>query len=161
MVDQDQRALVIGCGNPLRRDDALGIIAARRLGEILEEDRAEILADHQLTPEMAEAVSRASFVLFLDASELGIPGEMREIGVFPQTEDEAFSHHLDPPALLAYACRFYGRAAPAVSLMITGEDFGFGEGLSATVEDRLPELVQRAAQIIMELSPASAGSTCC
>ena len=50
--------LVIGWGNPLRGDDAFGFLAAERLIPLLPE--AEVLAVHQLTPELMDSVRQAS-----------------------------------------------------------------------------------------------------
>jgi hydrogenase maturation protease len=69
------RVLIVGYGNPLRGDDGLGWHAAEALRAALPE--AEILAVHQLTPELAEDASRAELVIFLDAAETGAPGEWR------------------------------------------------------------------------------------
>jgi len=45
---------IIGCGNSLRGDDAFGRLAARRLQDLIHDSEIEILAVHQLTPELME-----------------------------------------------------------------------------------------------------------
>nr|MDQ2730551.1 hydrogenase maturation protease [Armatimonadota bacterium] len=67
-------ALVIGYGNPLRRDDGLGPMAAQRLAALADPLRVQVLTPYQLSPELAEPISQARFVLFIDASEEGVPG---------------------------------------------------------------------------------------
>ena len=62
------RALIIGYGNPLRGDDGLGWRAAEQLAEIIPQSEAEVIACHQLTPELAEPISRARLVIFIDMS---------------------------------------------------------------------------------------------
>ncbi len=61
--------LIIGYGNLLRGDDAVGCHAAHELEQHYRDDpEVEVIATQQLTPEMAEDVSRCGLVLFLDAS---------------------------------------------------------------------------------------------
>ena len=61
--------LVIGYGNPLRGDDGAGWKAAELLAEDPRLAGAVVLARHQLTPELADDVSRASLVVLVDASQ--------------------------------------------------------------------------------------------
>jgi hydrogenase maturation protease len=63
------RKLIIGYGNPLRGDDDVGWEAASRLAAALPSEAVHILAVHQLTPELAEAVSEADLLIFVDASD--------------------------------------------------------------------------------------------
>jgi hydrogenase maturation protease len=72
-----QDVLIIGYGNPLRSDDGVGWQAAELLTDDPRLADAQILACHQLTPELAEDVSRAGFVVLIDAStEPGVPGSV-------------------------------------------------------------------------------------
>jgi hydrogenase maturation protease len=57
--------LVIGIGNPLRRDDGAGWWLARRAEPWL--PAAQLRTVHQLTPELAEDLAAAARVLFIDA----------------------------------------------------------------------------------------------
>src|SRR5579871_5175875 len=68
------RLLIVGYGNPIRSDDAVGYLAAERLRQVLTEADIAILSVHQLTPELAEPVSRAARVIFIDAAATGEPG---------------------------------------------------------------------------------------
>src|SRR5579863_2441204 len=61
------RTLIIGIGNPLRGDDGLGWRAVESLRQIASLQEVETVTCHQLTPEMAESVSRAERVVFIDA----------------------------------------------------------------------------------------------
>src|SRR5262245_29107852 len=72
-----RRVLIIGYGNPLRADDGVGWQAARHLAELLRDEPIEILALHQLTPELAEPISRADLIIFIDASNEGQPGSWK------------------------------------------------------------------------------------
>ena len=57
------KPLVIGYGNSLRGDDGAGPYAARLLQNMNDEGGWDIVACHQLTPELAETISRASLVI--------------------------------------------------------------------------------------------------
>jgi hydrogenase maturation protease len=116
--------LIIGYGNPLRGDDAVGYQVAESLGAI---------AVHQLTPELMEPISRASRVVFIDAAATGIPGTVEERAVLPQPAT-AFTHHATPEALLAGARALYGSCPPATLITIAGADFELGHPLSAPVQ---------------------------
>src|SRR5579884_2097858 len=69
--------LVIGYGNPLREDDAVGLRAA----ELVDSGAYRC---HQLTPELASVVADASMVIFLDAARCEKPGEIRFSAVHPE-----------------------------------------------------------------------------
>ena len=61
--------LIIGYGNPMRGDDAIGCHAARELEQHFWNDpTVEVMATQQLTPEMVDDILQRDFVLFLDAS---------------------------------------------------------------------------------------------
>ena len=69
-IRNSQFAILLLCyGNPLRRDDGVGWVIGERLAEMLREDVADVRVLHQLTPELAEPISRAGAVIFIDAAE--------------------------------------------------------------------------------------------
>jgi hydrogenase maturation protease len=113
--------LVIGYGNSLRGDDGAGPFVARQLG-------AGALACHQLTPELAEPISRAQQVIFVDA-HAGVPaGQIAIQRVQPRAS--AALHRFDPETLLFWSQQLYGRAPEALLIGIGAESFDLGESLS-------------------------------
>ena len=125
--------LIIGYGNPLRGDDAVGYEAAVRLGG---------LAVQQLTPELTDAISQAAQVIFIDAGSTGEPGTIERRTLAPAAgERAAFTHYATPEALLAGAHHLFGRCPPAVLITIAGSDFGLGQPLSEPVRQALEHLV--------------------
>jgi len=135
-------ALILGYGNSLRADDGLGRRVAEELGG---------LSLHQLTPELAEPVSRAELVVFVDAAETGTPGEWRSVEVTPsESGGRLFTHHVDPASLLEAARVLYGRAPRAWLFTMTGESFDLHEGLSCTITNALPELIQAIRRILSQ-----------
>jgi len=141
MVDCPDSVLVIAWGNPLREDDAVAWHVLEGLRSLKPRPGLPALHlrhAHQLTPEMAECVSRAAGVVFVDARRDGTPGEVRCEEVAPSVGRNPLAHSLSPQALLLYAEQFDGRAPRAVILTIAGERFGMGEALSPAVRRAVP-----------------------
>ena len=135
--------LIIGWGNPLRADDGLGWVAAERLEQIFA-GQAEVRVSHQLMPEFAEEISRSGLVVFIDAACDNSRGEVRSERIEPRcSASAAFSHQLDPAALLGMAERLYGSCPEAYLFSMGGRSFGYGEELSPEVQSGLPELLKR------------------
>ena len=145
------RILIIGYGNPLRSDDGFGWRAAERLSELIRDPEIEVLALHQLTPELMDSLSRAEFAIFIDACEGPEPGLMAERQVAPQSSGQAsFTHHVTPEALLGGARLLYGRAVEAIMITVAGADFSLGAELSAGVAARLEEVIAAVLRRIEE-----------
>ena len=143
------KVMVIGYGNPLRTDDAIGWRAAGELSAELADDDVEIIACHQLTPEMAEPLSQTKLVVFIDACTDGSPGRVSRCEIEPAAfTPDMMSHHLDPASLLACAKELYGRAPKAVVICVSGECFGFGRELTATVERAFPGVMELARHLV-------------
>jgi hydrogenase maturation protease len=144
------RVLIIGYGNPLRSDDGLGWYAAVQLFRSSASRDVEVLPCHQLTPDLAEAVSHADTVVFLDSTHEGTPGELRCREIEPVEGSASFSHHLSPEIVLGIARDLYGAYPHAWLLTICGHCFEPGETLSAEVARRLPDLKARVREVTTE-----------
>jgi hydrogenase maturation protease len=140
-------ALNVGYGNPLRGDDGLGWHAAERLRTVIQNAGVEILAVHQLAPELMETLSRAGRAIFRDAAVGRVPGEM-VVGQVLACPSAVFTHHATPAALLAGAKALYGHAPEATLITVTGADFSVSEGLSPVVRDRLDDIVLSALRLL-------------
>jgi hypothetical protein len=66
-----RQALVIGYGNTLRGDDAVGQVVARALAGEAAIEGVEVIACHQLMPELAECIDAADMLLFITAKLYG------------------------------------------------------------------------------------------
>jgi len=127
-VKQDRGAvLVIGYGNRLRGDDAVGplvaeAVAAWRLPGV------ETIAVHQLTPELAERLAEAGCAVFVDATTAAskVAGRRVRAGAAPS----ALGHALDPGGLLGLALQAFGRAPVAWLLTVPTGAFEVDAGLS-------------------------------
>ena len=157
MVECPDSVLVIAWGNPLREDDAVAwhvLEGLRTLRPRPSLPALHLRHAHQLTPEMAECVSRARGVVFVDARRDGTPGEVRCEPIEPGAGTNPLAHSLSPQALLLYAEHLYGRAPQAVVLSIAGERFGMGEALSTPVRRAIP----RAIRVVLRQAKAWAGT---
>jgi hydrogenase maturation protease len=144
-IDCPDSVLVIAWGNPLREDDAVAwhvLEGLRSLKPRPSLPPMKLRHAHQLAPEMAECVSQAQGVVFIDARRDGQPGEVRCEEIAPAAGSNPLAHSLSPQALLLFAEQLYGRAPKAVMLSIAGERFGMGEELSPVVRRALPRAIR-------------------
>lgn len=133
--------VLIGYGNPLRRDDAAGPVLARLVEAWGGRDDMKVLTPHQLVPELAEdlAESGVTAAVFLDAAvndrEGGGMIVIRPVG--SERASPLFGHYFSPGDLLQYVKLLRGTALPAWQITIPGNDFGYGEGFSRHTEQKL------------------------
>jgi hydrogenase maturation protease len=135
--------LIIGYGNLLRGDDAVGCRAAYVLEQLFHDDpEVEVIASQQLTPEMAEDIALRDFVLFLDAATGEKPGTLRQTRVSPWPGPTGFTHQLSPSSLLSAAEQLYGDAPEAMSITLAGWSFDLSNRPSPGAAQRLPGMVR-------------------
>lgn len=149
------RVLIIGYGNPSRRDDGAGLAVVNglrgRLGlSALDETadgfddlgrRLDTLFLQQLTPELAETLAQYEHVVFVDA-HLGLYPELVRRGTLrPQLDPALVSHHLKPGHLLALVEQLFGQAPTAELISIRGFDFDFGATLSPATAEGVEQVV--------------------
>jgi len=137
----DRRDLVIGIGNPLRRDDGVGWWLARRARRLRPAPR--VLAVQQLTPELVEVLAAARRVLFIDAwlpqAGTAAPARLLPLSLPPAgAGGGAFSHQLDPPQLLAITALLHGRTPSAWLLLLPAHALEHGARLSPAMRRQLP-----------------------
>ncbi len=125
-----EAVLIVGYGNELRCDDAAGVLAAEAVQD-LHLDGVEVTTGRQLLPEMAEAVSRARGVIFLDAVDAGADATVERKSITPSSARDVLTHACDPQTLLALAEALYGHCPKAWCVTIPGEDFEIGRRVSA------------------------------
>jgi hydrogenase maturation protease len=137
------KALIIGYGNPLRGDDGLGWHAAQRLAAMLPEQEAQVIACHQLTPELAEPMSRADLVVFIDAVSQEPAGRLSTQRITAAAALSCpFSHHVTPAMLLAWAQRLYSSCPEAILCSVSSQCFDCSEELSPPVAEVVPKLLE-------------------
>jgi hydrogenase maturation protease len=143
--------LVVGYGNSLRGDDGVGWHAASRLAGDPRLAGARVLAHHQLLPELAVDVSRASLVVLVDAAADGDPGAVSVRRVQPRrTETATWSHHLTPESLAGLAEALYGAVPPIVLVSVAAGSFADGDRLSGALQQALPEVVEVVTDVVSQ-----------
>lgn len=150
-AETEVEILVIGIGNPLRGDDAIGWFAAQTLAERVDSDRVTTMALHQLTPEWAKAMSRMKMVIFIDAAEGQAAGTISIKEIYPSDSPPSMTHLLSPQGLLALSARLYHSTPRTYLCTVGGGDFGHKEELSAPVEAACAVLVQRVDEMIQSV----------
>jgi len=140
--------LILAYGNPLRGDDGMGPEAGERLRSVIHDPDVEIRTMHQLTPELMEPISRAARVIFIDACEGAVPGEISGRAIVPSTAATRFTHHATPEGLLAGARALYGRAAEATVVAVAGAEFSLSSGLSPAVARSLDGVVAATLRLL-------------
>jgi hydrogenase maturation protease len=140
--------LVVGYGSTLRSDDGVGWHVAARLAADPRLAGAEVLARHQLTPELAADVARATLVVLVDATVGGEPGTVSVQRVRPRRPVPAgWSHHLDPESLAGLAEALYGPTPPVLLVGVAAVSLAPGDRLSAPLERALPAVAEVVVRV--------------
>ena len=142
---QNKKVLILGIGNRLRGDDAVGSILAERLDQKVAVpviDAGDV-PENYLGPIEA---SRADLVLVLDAADLGAsPGDLSLIEM-NQLKDMGIATHASNLALLFQAIP-ESRRPEALLVAIQPEQTEAGLGLSRSVEHTMKGLEQLFVQL--------------
>jgi hydrogenase maturation protease len=155
------RTLIIGYGNPYRHDDGVGLVVINLLRErvglralALDEDGMDNLGYpidtimlHQLLPELVPIVANYRRLIFVDAHTGAIPDDIKIVEILEEYGFQAVTHHLSPQMLLALAKNATGQVPLSHLVSIRGENFDFGEGLSAACSERAKDAVDRILEM--------------
>ena len=133
--------LVIGYGNTLRGDDGVGPRVAETIGN-LHLPGVRTLICPLLTPELADPVSRAEKVIFVDAA-VDAPKFVQWRKLEPNDTSQLMAHAADPRTLLAISRDVFGRAPEAWWLTIPAVDLSFTEDFSPEAERGFDEAVKK------------------
>lgn len=140
------RILIIGYGNPLRGDDGIGWRAAQVLSDQFHLPEVQVVACYQLTPELAQDVSGAETVIFVDAARDLLPGKVRCEPIVTAADAQhsppvSYSHHVSPSTILNVCRELYLVEPRAFLVSVGGERFDDVDGLSATAVQGLNEVI--------------------
>ncbi len=155
--------LVIGYGNTLRGDDGVGPRVAEAVGQ-MRLPGVRTLICPLLTPELADPISRAGKVVFVDAElvagyTLQVAGlasstcnlqpstfnhrEVQWRKLEPNETSQLMAHAADPRTMLALARDVFGRVPEAWWLTIPAVDLGFREDFSPEARHGFEEAVKK------------------
>jgi len=141
------RVVIAGIGNPLRRDDFVGVKIVRELQDSV--SSSVYLIECETVPEnFIDSIIRfnPSHVLIIDAAMLNLePGSSKLLGSKQLMERQVVSTHALP---LRIFCEYLARATNAkiALLLIQPRDTSFGEELTQEVQktaDRMARLLSR------------------
>jgi hydrogenase maturation protease len=155
----DQRRVVVGVGNRFRRDDSAGLEVAELLRERVARDVQVRTLEGEPTT-LLDVLADAELTILVDAvATAGRPGEICRFDAthepVPNNVFGASTHAFGLGETIELA-RTLGRLNGRVLVYgITGEDFGAGEALSATVATAVQTA---AAAILQDLSGPAASS---
>jgi hydrogenase maturation protease len=145
-----KRALVLACGNSQRGDDGVALQIMVRLREDLCAPAAQFYSQRQWTPELAEPISQADIVIFVDAAMGLSPGSVacRQLQPAPGAS-LASTHRTSPEYLLQLAQEIYGSHPwRAYLVTVAGVAFEFGETLSEPVRRAIPRAEERIKALL-------------
>jgi hydrogenase maturation protease len=140
--------LTIGYGNPLRSDDAVGHHIAHALQDW--QPDVQVITAYQLTPELVEPISQATQVIFIDARIGEAAGTVILERVNPKQDTAAFTHHVNPAALLGSATIMYHTKPVGILISVAGACFDYGSILSPQLETLLPAIIAQVKQVIIQ-----------
>jgi len=120
-------ALVIGIGNPLRRDDGVAHAGVELCKGV---PGLEVRHVQQLVPEIADGLAAYDLVIFADADFSALDVTLQALEPDHAPPGAAFAHHLGPRDLVAIARGVFGFRGRAFLCRIPVSDVGAGEGLS-------------------------------
>lgn len=147
-----QDIIVIGYGNTLRSDDGAGQVVAEAVAAWgLPNVRSHSV--HQLTPELAEPISTANLVIFVDAYPIKKTEYDDEIAIQvqaiqPTETNEQIGHTANPRSLLALTQMVYGVSPSAWWILIPAINFEFGEQLSLITQNGIEAALEQINQLI-------------
>ena len=147
-MEGGRRTLVIGLGNPILRDDSVGLRVARALRSKLSgAPNVEVAEDFHGGLRLMERLVGFERAIVVDAILTGAaPGTLHVLGVDgPPTQRSASAHDLDLPTALTMGRQAGANLPKTEDILLVGieaEDvLNFGEQLSPEVEGAIPQAV--------------------
>ncbi len=141
--------LIVGYGNELRGDDAVGAQVANTVASWNLPQVSSIVV-HQLLPELATKLAAVDYVIFVDAC--GEESCARTIQLSPISATQsnrtatALTRAHSAQGLLALTQKLYGHTPQAWLLQVPTESFDFGKQLSSTAlrgSDQAVQTIER------------------
>ena len=154
MTETSARCLILACGNTLRSDDGIGPwLAAWAEEKFAAEPGVVVIARQQWTPDLAEDISRAAAVLFIDCSIASSPGSVSLVGVEPCGVVQGLAtHHSGAGELLGLARDLYGSLPRTAMLLTVGAGTTeLGETFSGAVLDGIPRACELMEQTVLKM----------
>jgi len=146
--NMQMRTIVLGVGNPILRDDGVGIHVVRRLKRLVNDP--DVMVDEAFTGGMnlLDMIVGYDRVIIVDAVKLK-EGKAGDVKRFPLEDFDTFSyrnpHDASLPAAIRYALKIgEGRIPKEIVIIgiIIKETTSFGEELSPKILEAVPRAVE-------------------
>lgn len=150
--------LILACGNTLRSDDGVGPWLATWAEErFAREPAVRVISRQQWTPDLAQEISTAESVIFIDCAVDMEPGTVRLARVQPLPAQAGLpTHHTGAAELLALNEElFVSRPRNALLLTVGAGLTEMGETFSRSVSDALPKACKTLETAVMGLLATS------
>lgn len=146
---KNTKTLIIGYGNTLRGDDGVGY----RIAEIIQQwnlDNIISIAVHQLTPDLAEKISKVDTVIFIDSVPISnINAAKLEIkSISTDQKSNNLVHHNTPQQLLALTQAIYQQLPTAYWILVPAINFNFSEELSPITKKYVNLTLEKIKEIL-------------
>ncbi len=146
------QCLILACGNTLRSDDGIGPwLAAWAEDRFADAPRIKVISRQQWTPDLAEDISTASSVLFIDCTIASDPGAVTLLDIEPEQANQGLAtHHHDAPKLLALTQELFGSLPAHRSLLTIGAgSTELGETFSEPVRNAIPDACRMIEETVL------------
>ncbi len=156
------RSLIIGYGNPIRGDDAIGPLVADQLLQTTLPPEVRVIARHILTAELIAELIDVEQVIFLDAAMNGVPGTVQCQPVTAELLPTVVLAHFQTPAeLLAWCMTLYGRAPQAWLISAVGAEFDYKHyQLSSQAQAAINLMIAEVMTLLNTINVATSGESC-
>ena len=157
-----KETLILGAGNPLRRDDGIGVEIIKLLS--IDQNRYRLPPEVDFVdggtdgPGLIEYLKEYKKVILIDAVEMGLPaGTVKTFSpdeaLIRIQKDSLSTHGFGIAELLKLAKEL--NITPELTIIgIQPENIGMGMGLSNTVRSRIDEIIAKVSGLISAHTPA-------
>jgi hydrogenase maturation protease len=151
------KILVIGIGNAYRRDDGVGLVAARRLKNQRSRRSFRVLEHSGEGADLMDCWEGADAVILIDAVRSGAkPGTLHRWNAgrrpLPARTFRGSSHAFSLVAAVELARVLRRLPAHLIVYGVEGQDFRAGTELSSETEEAVSDLVQRVLREVGQIS---------
>ena len=152
MTEGRPRILVLGLGNDILGDDAVGLLAARRLRALLPES-VDVVESGGGGLDLLDVLEGYDRAILLDAILTGKhpPGTILEFSAEDFKKDDCPSPHYAGLPTVIQLAESLGIRFPSIFQIVAVEvenPYEVLEGLSQPVETALPAIIERARRIV-------------
>lgn len=154
-VNESPKTIVLGLGNPILRDDGVGLrVVALLAGQLVDRRDITVDEDHWGGLQLMERITGFDRAIIVDAMQIGAsPGTVVEFGPSEiSTQRSASSHDVNFPTALALGRELSLHLPDDEHILLVGIEatdiLTFGEGCTPEVEAAIPVAVNRVLEIL-------------